>query len=98
MKTIIATLLLLVGSVAFAQDQPANLARYELFGGYSVNVDYVKNRAILLALDQKVSPFFSLGSGPAGFEFSLKRNISNGLGVKGNFAGYYDPFPLGKGS
>jgi hypothetical protein len=98
MKSIIPTLLLLVGSVAFAQDQSANLARYEFFGGYSVNADYVKNRQVLLALDQKVSPFFSLGSGPAGFEFSLKRNIRNGLGVKGDFAGYYDPFPPGKGS
>lgn len=59
MKTLLAPILMLLGSAAFAQDQSANLPRYEFFGGYSVNGDYVKNRAVLLALDQKVSPFFS---------------------------------------
>jgi hypothetical protein len=50
------------------------------------------------ALDQKVSPMFSLGSGPYGFEFSVKRNVRNGLGIKTDFSGYYDPFPPGPGS
>jgi hypothetical protein len=98
MKTFLAPILMLVSSAALAQDQPANLPRYEFFAGYSVNADYVKNRAVLLALDQKVSPFFSLGSGPYGFEFSVKRYVRNGLGVKVDLSGYYDQFPPSKGS
>ena len=97
MKTLLAPILMLLGSAAFAQDQSANLPRYEFFGGYSVNADYVKNRAVLLAVDQKVSPFFSLGSGPYGFEVSVKRYVRNGLGVKVDLSGYYDPFPPSKG-
>lgn len=98
MRTLLAPIFMLLGSAAFAQDQSANLPRYEFFGGYSVNADYVKNRPVLLALDQKVSPFFSLGSGPYGFEFAVKRYVRNGLGVKVDFSGYYDPFPPDKGA
>lgn len=98
MKTVLAPILMLLSSAAFAQDQSANLPRYEFFGGYSVNADYIKNRSVILALDQKVSPFFSLGSGPYGFELSVKRSVRNGLGVKLDFSGYYDPFPPGKGT
>jgi hypothetical protein len=98
MKTLLAPIFMLLSSAAFAQDQSASLARYEFLGGYSVNADYVKNRPVLLALDQKVSPFFGLGSGPYGFEFAVKRNVRNGLGVKVDFSGYYDPFPPSKGA
>ena len=98
MKTLLAPIFMLLSSAALAQDQSAHLPRYEFFGGYSVNADYVKNRSVLLALDQKVSPFFSLGSGPYGFEFSVKRHVRNGLGVKVDFSGYYDPFPPSKGA
>ena len=98
MKTLLAPIFMLLSSAAFAQDQSANLPRYEFFGGYSFNTDDIKNRAVLLALDQKVSPFFSLGSGPYGFEFSVKRYVRNGLGVKVDFSGYYDPFPPSKGT
>ena len=97
MKTFFAPILMLLSSEASAQDQSAHLPGYEFFAGYSVNADYVKNRSLLLALDQKVSPFFSLGSGPYGFEFSVKRDVRNGLGVKVDFSGYYDPFPSNKG-
>ena len=89
--------MMLVSAAALAQGQSANLPRYEFFGGYSVNADYVRNLPVLLALDQKVSPFFSLGSGPYGFEFSVKRYVRNGLGLKTDFSGYYDPFPSSKG-
>src|SRR6185503_19569567 len=97
MKKLFTPIMMLVSAAALAQDQPANLPRYEFFGGYSVNADYIKNRAVLLALDQKVSPFFSLGSGPEGFEFSVKRSVRNGLGIKVDLSGYYDPFPPSKG-
>jgi hypothetical protein len=97
MKTFLAPILVLVSSAAFAQDQSADLPRYEFFAGYSVNADYIRNQPLMVALDQKVSPFFSLGSGPYGFETSVKRHVRNGLGVKVDFSGYYDPFPPGKG-
>ena len=89
--------MMLVSAAALAQGQSANLPRYEFFAGYAVNEDYFRNRPVLLALDQKVSPFFSLGSGPYGFEFSVKRYVRNGLGLKTDFSGYYDPFPSSKG-
>jgi hypothetical protein len=98
MKTLLALIFMSFSSTAFAQDQTADKPRYEFFGGYSVNVDYVRNRPLLLALDQKVSPFFSLGSGPYGFDFSVKRILRNGLGAKADVSGYYDPFPPGKGT
>jgi hypothetical protein len=72
--------------------------RLELFGGYSVNTDYNKNRQLVLIVDQKVSPFFSLGSGPTGFEVSFKRYVRGGLGVKGDFSSYSDVFPPGSGT
>jgi opacity protein-like surface antigen len=98
MKSLLAPVLMLLSSPAFAQDASADKPRYEFFAGYSVNADYVPNRPLLLALDQKVSPFFSLGSGPYGFDFSVKRFFRNGLGAKVDFSGYYDPFPPGKGT
>jgi len=97
MKKLFTPIMMLVSAAALAQGQSANLPRYEFFGGYSVNADYIPNRSVLLALDQKVSPFFSLGSGPYGFEFSVKRYLRNGLGLKTDFSGYYDPFPPNKG-
>ncbi len=90
-------LLLIVGLVpaAFAQAPAAALPRYEVFGGYSVNTDFIANREVLVVFDQKVSPFFSDGSGPKGFEISLKRYVRNNLGIKGDFSGYFDTFPRG---
>jgi hypothetical protein len=54
--------------LVFATASPLHAQSIEVFGGYSVNADYVQNRPAILIVDQKVSPFFSLGSGPAGFE------------------------------
>ena len=39
-----------------------------VFGAYSVNADYVENVPFAIIVDQPVSPFLSLGSGPFGFE------------------------------
>jgi len=87
MKTLFVPILMLLSTAAvLAQDRSTNLSGYEFFGGYSVNADYVKNRPLLFALDQKVSPFFSLGSGPYGFEFSVKRYVGKGMGVKTDFS------------
>jgi len=83
-------------STGFAQDPPAPLPRFELFGGYSVNTDFVKNRPVLVIADQKVSPFFSHGSGPTGFEVSFKRYLRGGLGIKGDLSSYSDAFPPGR--
>jgi hypothetical protein len=98
MKMLLAAIFLLLSTPAFAQDPPADKPRYEFFGGYAVNADYVKNRPLILAMDQKVSPFFSLGSGPYGFDFSVKRIFRNGLDAKVDFSGYHDQFPPGKGT
>jgi hypothetical protein len=61
----------------------------------SVNADYVQNRPAILVVDQKASPFFSLGSGPTGFEASFKHDVRNGLGIKVDVSGYSDTFPPG---
>jgi len=42
-----------------------------------------------------VSPFFSLGSGPTGFEASFKHDVRNGLGIKVDVSHYSDTFPPG---
>src|ERR1700737_3680863 len=82
-------------STGLAQDPAPPRPRFEVFGGYSVNTDFVANREVLVVFDQKVSPFFSDGSGPKGFEFSLKRYVRKGLGIKGDFSAYFDTFPRG---
>src|SRR6185369_9340800 len=82
-KTIVFALLLGMCCTfpTFAQDS-------EVFGGLSANADYVKNRGVIVTSDQKVSPFFSHGSGPAGFELSFKRYLHKGLGMKFDLSGY----------
>jgi hypothetical protein len=79
----------------FAIASPLHAQGIEVFGGYSVNADNVQNRPAILVVDQKVSPFFSLGSGPAGFEASFKHDVRNGLGIKVDVSGYSDTFPPG---
>jgi hypothetical protein len=81
--------------LVFATASPLRAQGIEVFGGYSVNADYVQNRPAILVVDQKVSPFFSLGSGPTGFEGSFKREVWNGLGIKGDVSGYSDTFSPG---
>jgi hypothetical protein len=81
--------------LVFATASPSHAQGIEVFGGYSVNADYVQNRPAILVVDQKVSPFFSLGSGPTGFEASFKHDVRNGLGIKVDVSGYSDTFPPG---
>src|SRR4030095_15258237 len=81
--------------LVFAIASPSRAQGIEVFGGYSVNADYVQNRPAILVVDQKVSPFFSLGSGPAVFEASFKHEVRNGLGIKVDVSGYSDTFPSG---
>ena len=81
--------------LVFAIASPLHAQGIEVFGGYSVNADYVQNRPAILIVDQNVSPFFSLGSGPTGFEASFKHDVRNGLGIKVDVSGYSDTFPPG---
>src|SRR6185369_9385753 len=81
--------------LVFAIASPLHAQGIEVFGGYSVNADYVQNRPAILVADQKVSPFFSHGSGPAGFEASFEHDLRNGLGIKVDVSGYSDTFPPG---
>jgi hypothetical protein len=75
-----------------AQNAPTSDSRYEIFGAYSFNTDFVPDQPVLLIQDQKVSPFFSNGSGPFGFEASVKRHIRGSLGLKAMVSAYFDPF------
>src|SRR4030095_14238269 len=81
--------------LVFAIASPSRAQVIEVFGGYSVNADYVQNRPAILVVDQKVSPFFSLGSGPTGFGASFKHDVRNDLGIKVDVSGYADTFPPG---
>ena len=81
--------------LVFAIASPLHAQGIEVFGGYSVNADYVQNRPAILVADHKVSPFFSHGSGPTGFEASFKREMRKGLGLKVDVSGYSDTFTPG---
>ena len=81
--------------LVFANALPLQAQGIEVFGGYSANADYVQNRFAILVADQKVSPFFSHGSGPTGFEASFKLDVRNGLGIKVDVSGYSDTFTPG---
>jgi hypothetical protein len=91
-KVLLMLVVMCFGSVSLAQEAPTALPRFELFGGYSVNTDYVRSRQVILIVDQKASPFFSHGSGPKGFEVSFKRYVWRGLGIKGDLSFYSDTF------
>lgn len=81
---------------AGAQDSALSESRFLLFGGYSVNADYVPNRSgVLTITDRKVSPFFSHASGPTGFEVSVTRIRSRHLAFTADLSGYSDRFSGG---
>jgi hypothetical protein len=63
-----------------------------VFVAYSFNADYVTNLPFTFIVDQAVSPFLSLGSGPFGFEASVERRLRGHLGVKASVSRYADPF------
>src|SRR4051794_23098434 len=81
--------------LVFATASPLRAQGIEVFGGYSVNADYVQNRPAIPVVDQTVSPSFSHGSGPTGFEASFERDVRNGLGIKVDVSGYSDTSPPG---
>ena len=81
---------------AAAQDSAASASHFLLFGGYSVNADYVPNRrGVLTITDRKVSPFFSHASGPTGFEVSVTRIRTKHLAFTADLSGYADRFSGG---
>ena len=76
-------------AASFGQSSaPAPATR--VFGAYSVNADYVTNLPFAIIVDQAVSPFLSLGSGPFGFEASIERGLRGHLGVKTGEGFYSD--------
>ena len=75
-----------------AQNGVRGDSRLELMGAYSFNTDFVRDRPVLVVADQKVSPFFSNGSGPFGFEASIKRYVRGSVGIKATVSGYFDPY------
>ena len=78
-------------AASFGQSStPAPATR--VFGGYSFNADYVPNLPFAFIVDQPVSPFLSLGSGPFGFEVSIERGLRGHLGVKASVSRYVDKF------
>jgi hypothetical protein len=78
-------------AAAFGQDA-AFTPQTRLFVGYSFNIDFVEDLPYAVIRDQPKSPFFSNGSGPYGFEFSVERGLRPHLGVKASVSGYFDPF------
>src|SRR5262245_4611269 len=78
-------------AVASGQNSaPAPTTR--IYGGYSVNADYIANVPYMVVFNQPVSPFFSLGGGPYGFEASIERGLRGRLGLKASVSRYVDPF------
>lgn len=91
--SVVVGLTILVSSCpSLAQRPPSGDTHFELFVGHSFNTDFVRDQPVLMIADQKVSPFFSNGSGPFGFEASVKRYIRDGMGIKVAVSGYFDPF------
>lgn len=86
-----ALLALTVASPTVAQPA-AQKPVVEVSGGFSVNSDNIANRGVLVIVDQKVSPFFSHGSGPRGFEFSLQRSQTKHVSVEASISSYSDLF------
>jgi len=91
LTTIAATAIICWPVVSSAQS-PTPSRDTRIFGAYSVNADYVENVPFAIVVDQLVSPFFSLGSGPYGFEASIERGLRGHLGVKASVSAYFDPF------
>src|SRR5256885_14058225 len=77
-----------------AQSGPS-LPVVELSGSYSVNSDFIANRNVIVVVDQKVSPFFSHGSGPRGFEVTLQRSTTKRVGFEASLSSYSDLFTGG---
>ncbi len=65
--------------------------KLEVFGGYSANGYFKSNEAPEGNSSFPLSRFFSDDAGgPKGFEASITRNFNKYLGIKGDFAVYFD--------
>jgi hypothetical protein len=97
LRSVAVTMIALCCSMPASAQNSADSApsHFLFFGGYSVNVDYVPNRGVLIIADRKVSPFFSHGSGPTGFEASVTRIRSRHLAFTADLSGYSDRFSGG---
>jgi hypothetical protein len=92
-RTLATTLLMLCCATQVVAQADADApSRLLLFGGHSVNIDYVPNRGTLVITDRKVSPFFSHGSGPTGFQLSVTRLKRRHLAIMADLSGYLDRF------
>jgi hypothetical protein len=89
---VVATAAILCWPAASFGQSSAPAPATRVFGAYSVNADYVTNLPFAIIVDQAVSPFLSLGSGPFGFEASIERGLRGHLGVKASVSRYVDPF------
>jgi len=89
-------MILVCSCPVFTQNSQSGDARFEILGAYSFNTDFVRDQPLLIVADQKVSPFFSNGSGPFGFEASVKRYVRGSFGIKAALSMYFDPGFQGK--
>ena len=91
LEAVATTVILCWPAVSSGQcSAPAPTTR--VFGAYSINADFVTDLPFAIIVDQAVSPFFSHGSGPFGFEASIERGVRGHLGVKASVSRYTDPF------
>ena len=90
--TVVATTAILCWPSVSSGQGSAPAPTTRIFGAYSVNADYVPNVPFTIIVDQPVSPFLSLGSGPFGFEASIERGLRGHFGVKASVSRYTDPF------
>lgn len=92
-RTLAMTILALCcATQVVAQAGAGPRSHFLLFGGQSANIDYVPDRGTLVITDRKVSPFFSHGSGPIGFELSITRLKRRHLAFTADLSGYFDRF------
>lgn len=89
---IVATVAILGWPVASSAQSSGPASPTRIFGAYSFNTDTVAGLPFAIIVDQPVSPFFSHGSGPYGFEVSIERGLRAHLGVKASMSMYTDPF------
>src|SRR5262245_15168512 len=89
-RLVATTAILFWPALSFGQSS-SSAHETRVFGAYSVNADYVANVPFLVVFNQPVSPFFSHGSGPYGFEASIERGLRGHLGIKASVSRYVDP-------
>src|SRR5262245_47242219 len=89
---VVATFGILAWPAAAAAQSSGGASPTRIFGAYSFNTDTVAGVPFAIIVDQPVSPFFSHGGGPYGFEVSIERGLRGHLGVKASMSIYTDPF------